>query len=151
MLAESDGTVQLLQKGDKSPVATVALDTIAYDNAGDVKLGGRAVGEGSVRVYVNNRPVMTSPIDKSGAWGAVLPEIKTGVYTLRVDELDAGGAVTSRIETPFKRESAEELADFIADQPSDYTVKTKVVQPGCHALGDCRGQIWQRHSVSKGL
>ena len=34
----------------------------------------------------------------------------SGIYTLRVDQLDASGKVTSRFETPFKRETAQALA-----------------------------------------
>ena len=49
-------------------------------------------------------------MDTSGRWRGDLPDVDTGVYTLRVDEVDAEGAVTSRVETPFKRESPEALA-----------------------------------------
>ena len=43
-----------------------------------------------------------------------MPEIDTGIYTLRVDAVDAEGDVVSRIETPFKREEPAVLAAAIA-------------------------------------
>ncbi|MGV6839207.1 MAG: LysM peptidoglycan-binding domain-containing protein [Planktomarina sp.] len=125
ILADTDGTVKVL--GPK--VDTVALDTIQYDLQGEVALGGRAAGSGFVRVYLDNTPVTTSKIAPDGAWSMTLPEVDTGVYTLRVDELDAAGAVTSRVETPFKRESPATLAEFSAPG-SAYAIKEMTVQPG---------------------
>ena len=39
-----------------------------------------------------------------------MPEVDTGVYTLRIDEVNEAGQVTSRVETPFKREEPSVLA-----------------------------------------
>jgi nucleoid-associated protein YgaU len=113
-------------------LATVALDTIAYDPAGDVQLSGRAAGGGVVRVYVDNRPVIEVPVDANGGWQSGLPGVPTGVYTMRVDQVNAAGQVVSRIETPFLREESSTVAAVMEDQTTspDFTVAVKTVQPG---------------------
>lgn len=113
-------------------LATVALDTITYDLSGDVLLGGRASGEGFVRVYLDNQPVTTSRIEPSGGWRTDLPDVDTGVYTLRVDQVDAEGTVVSRIETPFKREEPKVVADALAVETAqpEFQVAMTTVQPG---------------------
>jgi len=88
----------------------VVIDSISYDAEGAVTLAGRAGGAGEVRVYVDNAAFATAPIAANGAWQVMLPELAGGIYTLRVDEVDAYGKVVSRFETPFQRESAEVLA-----------------------------------------
>ena len=115
MIASSDG-ITIVQDGARRPDAmqNVTLDTITYDAAGEVQLTGRGRAASAVRVYLDNRPVLTAPIAEDGQWRTALPEVEGGVYMLRVDELGADGAVTSRIETPFQRESAAELAAVAA-------------------------------------
>ena len=63
-----------------------------------------------MRVYLNNRVAATLSVADAGGWRGEVPDVDAGVYTLRVDEIDAQGAVTSRLETPFKREEPEVLA-----------------------------------------
>ena len=110
----------------------MALDAIAYDAAGDVQLSGRAAGGGTVRVYVDNRVIIEVPVAADGLWASALPDVPTGVYTMRVDQLDTSGAVVSRIETPFLREERETIAAAMVDQTAapDFTVAVKTVQPG---------------------
>ena len=67
------------------------------------------VAEAFIRVYVDNRPVDVAPVDSDGNWRIALRGVAAGIYTLRVDQVDTGGAVTSRVETPFKREPLEAL------------------------------------------
>jgi nucleoid-associated protein YgaU len=116
-------------------MSNVALDAITYEPSGDVILRGRAIGQaggGFVQVYLDNAPVSRLPIDANGIWRGDLPDVNTGVYTLRIDEIDAAGDVVSRIETPFLR---EDPADVIAAMANDvanpnFTVATRTVQPG---------------------
>lgn len=133
LIADDAGLRVLPSAREPAQVAVVALDTISYDQIGDVALGGRASGTGFVRVYLDNQPITTSRIQDDGYWAINLPEVKSGIYTLRLDELSADGAVESRIETPFKREAPETLRKIIpenevADGPVNFKVKT--VQPG---------------------
>jgi nucleoid-associated protein YgaU len=45
-----------------------------------------------------------------GKWAVTLPTTVPGIYTLRIDQMGPDGAVASRFETPFKRETLEALA-----------------------------------------
>ncbi|MEM9760811.1 MAG: LysM peptidoglycan-binding domain-containing protein, partial [Pseudomonadota bacterium] len=114
LLADEDG-ITVLQSPEA--MSNVALDTISYDEQGDVSLGGRALGTGFVRVYLDDRPITTSRIEANGTWRTSLPNVASGVYTLRVDEVGEDGEVTSRIETPFRREDPEVVAELSASTP----------------------------------
>ena len=106
----------------------VEADAITYSESGDVELAGRSPGEGFVRVYLDNAPVTTSRIAPDGSWRTDLPEVDSGVYTLRVDQVSAEGDVVSRVETPFKREDAKALAAAGASEQG--SVRAITVQPG---------------------
>ena len=124
LLASKEG-VRVLQ-APKPDAMTALLGSISYDDAGDVALTGTASGE-FVRVYLNDRAVATSQIEANGDWQAGLPAVDTGIYTLRVDELDKQGQVVARVETPFKREEPEVLA---AATETKKLVQAITVQPG---------------------
>ena len=110
----------------------VGLDAITYNPSGDVQLSGRAAGNGAVQIYLDNKPISTSDVTQGGDWQIDLPEVDTGIYTLRIDEVDDAGEVVSRIETPFKREEAEDVAAVLAEETSQdgFEVAVKTVQPG---------------------
>ncbi len=129
--ADADG-VRVAQDGANAGAGNVALDAITYDPTGEVQLSGRATGDGAVQVYIDNVPVTTSPVTKGGDWQIELPQIETGVYTLRIDEVDEDGAVVSRLETPFKREERAEVAAVLAEETTveGFEVAVKTVQPG---------------------
>lgn len=107
LLADREG-VRLIQPagstGAPEVMDNVTIDTITYDAEGDVRLEGRGKPEGSVRFYLDNRPVRTARIEADGRWRSPLPGVDQGLYTLRADELDGAGKVISRFETPFQRE-----------------------------------------------
>ena len=134
VLLATDEGISVLQPGGASPevLQAIALDSITYNPAGDVALAGRGSGSGFVRVYLDNKPIKTLPIDPDGRWRAPLPEVDTGVYTLRIDEINDAGTVVSRIETPFKREEPAVLAELNSGQaPENGITLTQVtVQPG---------------------
>lgn len=110
LLKSTDEGVALLQTAPEPP-SRIVLDIIGYSDSGVVQLSGRASEAASeVRVYLNNRSIATLPVDAAGNWRGNVPDIDTGVYTLRVDAVDNAGDVTSRLETPFKREDPEVLA-----------------------------------------
>ncbi|MEH6521264.1 LysM peptidoglycan-binding domain-containing protein [Sulfitobacter sp.] len=126
---KSDETgVRLLNPVQPEAMTAIALDTIGYSDLGDVQLAGRAQPDTArVRVYLDNRSVISLPVDADGRWRGDLPNVDEGVYTLRVDEVSVDGDVSSRVETPFKRESAEVLAEASA---SDGPIKSITVQTG---------------------
>ncbi len=130
LLANDEG-VRVLQPAESGPdvMRNVVIDTISYDADGEVQLSGRGSDAGFVRVYLDNTPVLTTQINDGGAWHLQLPDVDTGVYTLRVDQVDASGTVTSRAETPFKRETAAVLANAQTAVPAQQ-VTAVTVQPG---------------------
>ncbi len=110
LLADQEG-IKVLQSPGPEVLDTIVLDTITYEAAGEVKLAGRATSDAFVRVYVDNRLVQSSDTNPDGRWEALLPDVKPGIYTLRVDQIDSAGKVTSRVETPFKREAKEAVQE----------------------------------------
>ena len=130
LLADGDG-VRVLQAPGPQVTDTVVIDAITYDQTGEVELSGRGAGDGFVRVYIDNAPIEVSEVGEDGQWRADLPDIDTGVYTLRVDEVDASGQVTSRVETPFQREDASDIQALgIQGADGRATVELVTVQPG---------------------
>ena len=133
LLSTAEGVKVIQPVAPKEPapeiVQTVALDAIGYDASGDVQLSGRAIGQGYVRAYVNNQALETAPIGPSGNWEIDLPDIDAGTYTLRIDEVNNAGAVTSRVETPFKRE-APEVVQAAKAETAIAKIFVKTVQPG---------------------
>ncbi|MEO0667108.1 MAG: Ig-like domain-containing protein [Pseudomonadota bacterium] len=128
ILRSTEAGVEVLSSTAPEALNSIEIDTISYSQSGAVELAGRAQAESEVvRVYVDNRPVADIEVDDEGRWRGALPQIDTGVYTLRVDQLDAGGDVTSRVETPFQREDPVALA-----QADDVTAPAKriTVQTG---------------------
>lgn len=120
--------VRLLNLPQPDAMTSVALDTIGYSDGGDVQLTGRAQPDTArVRVYLDNLSVISLPVDAQGRWRGDLPDVDEGVYTLRVDEVNNAGDISSRVETPFKRESAEVLAQAAA---TDGPIKSITVQAG---------------------
>jgi len=134
LLANEQG-VQVIQPSERSPEAmsNVVIDAISYDVLGEVQVSGRGAAQGAqsgfVRIYLNDAPIQTTPIGRDGDWHTALPNVDTGIYVLRIDQVDASGAVTSRTQTPFKRETAEVLANAQAANPTKQ-VSAITVQPG---------------------
>ena len=140
MLADSEG-VRVLQSGGAGPqvVDNVSIDAINYDSAGEVALTGRSSGQSSIRIYLDNKAILDAEVGADGQWRADLPEIDTGTYTLRIDELDDEGDVVSRTETPFRRESVEAiLALDLGGATERAAVALITVQPGNTLWGIAR-------------
>ncbi|MFD1912340.1 LysM peptidoglycan-binding domain-containing protein [Halodurantibacterium flavum] len=138
LMADDEG-VRLLSDG---PAPNVVIDTIGYDAAGEVQLAGRATGEGHVRLYLDNRETATLPVGPDGQWEGQLPDVASGLYTLRVDELSPEGQVVSRFETPFQRDEPEDLARLAAELETaaadGVAVQVVTVQPGYTLWGIAR-------------
>ncbi len=126
VLLSSARGVEVLQSAPLAP-GDVALDAISYDAEGEVLLSGRGDTSGYVRVYLDNKPLTDSRIEGDGRWRITLPQVDTGTYTLRVDQIDETGDVTARVESPFLRESPEVLEAAAAGEGP---VRSVTVQPG---------------------
>ena len=100
----------------------IVLDTVDYDDEGDITIAGKAEPETDLNVYIDDEHVGTVESDETGDW-EVSPEdeVEPGSYTLRIDQVDPAGVVLARIETPLIRARPEllMLGDAIV-----------VVQPG---------------------
>ncbi|OYX44402.1 MAG: hypothetical protein B7Z02_06575 [Rhodobacterales bacterium 32-67-9] len=92
---------------EAAPVADIVIDTIGYGAAGEVEIAGRGRAGAFARLYLDNVEAATVPVDADGAWRAALSGVAAGLYTLRVDQIDGAGKVSSRFETPFQREAPE--------------------------------------------
>ena len=131
LLADSEG-VKVVQGGTTGPnvMTDVMFDTINYSKDGDVAVTGRGTPDSIVHFYLDNSPVASTAVDQTGYWSADLSDVKAGVYTLRLDQLDKSGKVSSRIESPFKREDRSVLVDQMQDIVSPARINVITVQPG---------------------
>lgn len=98
-------------KEDVGEAGGLSLDSVDYDESGDVVLSGRAEPGASVQTYVDNKPVGAARADESGAW-QVRPSdrVSPGVHKLRVDQVEPSGKVLARVELPFSRADPNEIA-----------------------------------------
>lgn len=103
----------------------LSLDTIVYDDLGDVVISGRGNSHDFVRIYLNNKPTEVQKIPESGHWEINLTDVPDGLYALRVDSVDTSGAVTERVQSPFKRETAEAVVTSTKKDATNVTI-----QPG---------------------
>ncbi len=126
-LSENGGA----QRIDLATPDRLSLETISYNNVGEVILSGvrKNIRADQIRVYMNDTPVSLAEIPSNGEWSIALEDIETGIYTLRIDEIDQSNRVVSRIETPFERTSPDILrALHSTDLEQPLSVIT--VQPG---------------------
>lgn len=110
----SENGAQVLQSGAGEPsgdIGGVSIDAITYTATGAVQLAGKGQGGAPLRLYLDNTQLAEVAVPVDGGWTVTLPEVTPGIYTLRADQLDGAGKVTSRFETPFKRETLTALAD----------------------------------------
>ncbi|WP_147277257.1 LysM peptidoglycan-binding domain-containing protein [Rhodovulum sp. 12E13] len=140
LLADSDGVRMLQPSAPRGrSIDRVIVDIISYAADGAVLLEGRSAPPpppvDSVRVYLDGTAIDSAPIAADGSWRLPLVDVQSGVYTLRVDQLDPAGQVVSRFETPFKREDPVVLAQLeagAAPVPGQTPARASVitVQPG---------------------
>lgn len=113
-LAVNDQGAKVLQTDTNvaaEVAANVTIDTIAYPTPDTVQFGGRGTAGNFIRLYLDNAPLGDpATVGADGTWNLTQTGIEPKVYTLRVDEVDGSGKVASRYETPFKRETPQDLA-----------------------------------------
>lgn len=109
-LARAEG-IDLLQQPEREPGGGVTLDLVSYDEGEVLVVSGRGNVLRLVRLYANATFVAETMVREDGSWQiAVNAALEPGSHTLRVDEIDAAGLVTSRIEAPFLREAPAAVA-----------------------------------------
>ena len=129
LIADKDG-VRVVQSDDSLDQDAIALDAISYDEDGQVMLSGRSNPMAYLRIYLDNAPVLLVRPDDEGNWKTLLSNVDPGVYTLRIDQVNAAGKVVSRLETPFKKESPQKLLTHIQDTKTEARINVVTVQPG---------------------
>ena len=129
LIADKDG-VRVVQYDDSLDQDAIALDAISYDEDGQVMLSGRSNPMAYLRIYLDNAPVLLVRPDDEGNWKTLLSNVDPGVYTLRIDQVNAAGKVISRLETPFKKESPQKLLTHLQDTKTEARINVVTVQPG---------------------
>lgn len=127
ILMRADGSVRILGEAPRlpgtGPVSQVVVDSVQYDEMGEVVVGGRAREQAQIQIYLDNQPILRTRAGATGDWQAQLDGIARGTYRLRIDELDEAAHVTSRAEIPFERVTPEIGRDASGPQ-------ALIVQPG---------------------
>jgi len=113
-------------QGAPAPPGGVSVETMDYDPAGRVALGGRAAPNSAVQLYLDNILVGRAHTDPQGRW-RLSPEklIDPGIYTLRADQVSDSGKVLARAELPVQVSTVP--ANLSANLSDGRNV---VVQPG---------------------
>jgi nucleoid-associated protein YgaU len=92
----------------------LALQTVDYNDKGEIVFSGRADPGRTVRIYVDGRLVGEATADGAGQWAfAGGGEVAPGRHTLRADLTDATGQVYGRILLPFVRAETREVAALV--------------------------------------
>ncbi len=141
LLADAGG-IRVLEPAPATPGLPEAfiIDSISYNAEGAVVVAGRGAGEGFVRAYLDNAERATAPVGDLGQWRLVLDDVAPGIYTLRVDVIDAAGKVTARAESPLKREAPEVLAAALAAEAAS---SADPAQPGVQVVTVQKGNtLW---------
>lgn len=139
MPREGAGEARVLQGPEGGLIAgELSLDSITYDEDGELLASGQLLPGSRAFMYVNDRFVGEARADEAGRWQIQPDEaLEGGKYTIRIDQVDAEGEVVARLETPFVRE------EISPDQAEGGEVV--VVQPG--------NSLWRlaRRSYGRGI
>lgn len=105
-----------------APPGGVSVETMDYDSAGRVAMGGRAQPGSAVQLYLDNILVGRAATDPDGHW-RLSPQrpIDPGIYALRADQVTDTGKVTARVELPVQ------VSEIPKDLPEGQFL---IVQPG---------------------
>ncbi|MDZ7904850.1 MAG: LysM peptidoglycan-binding domain-containing protein [Cypionkella sp.] len=95
---------------DAPDIENITIDTIIYEGE-IIRVAGRGAAGAAVRLYLDNADVATATIGAGGEYSADLTGIAAGTYTLRADQLDSEGNVTSRYEVPITKAAPQALAE----------------------------------------
>jgi len=113
VLLPPGGAPRVLQ-GPAAPAGRLGLETVDYDDAGNIRFAGAAPSGATVRLYVDDTAIGDVAADATGRWAfAPSAKLAPGDHRLRIDQLSPAGTVVTRIEQPFRRAaiSAKDIAD----------------------------------------
>ncbi len=93
------------------PMKTVNIDTVDYDEAGNMVFSGRGPAGSKVQLYVDNNAFAAGDVGEKGTWSILgNAPLAIGAHELRADEITKDGSVTSRVAMPFYREDPKKVA-----------------------------------------
>lgn len=105
VMSEPGKASRILQgPGVPSDAGNLVLESVDYDERGNLIISGKSDPDVLIRVYVGGKPVGDTRTDAKGRW-ELRPTvaIEPGQYTMRIDQLNDEGKVVARIELPFER------------------------------------------------
>lgn len=88
----------------QSVTGTLDVSQVSYSAGGDLSFSGTAPPGATIQLYLDNAPLARVQAGPAGAWTAH-PDtagLAEDVYTLRVDQVSADGAVDQRLELPVQ-------------------------------------------------
>ncbi len=105
------------------PARLVSIDAVDYDASGNIVFSGQGEPGNTARIYIDNQFIGDAAVTADGRWSfSGTADVAPGVHTLRVDGLDAKGAVLNRGEVPFFREAQSTVAQAAPEaQPTEAT------------------------------
>lgn len=141
VVANQDGVKVLQSAVDQNPAlqSAVVIEVITYTDNGDVTFAGRAAAGQFVRLYLNNAAIGGVRVDDAGAWSGTFDNIAPGVYTLRADQIDDAGKVTSRFETPFQRVERETVLAMLSEQAEPQSAGEGAIESPAEAAAPAEG------------
>jgi len=120
--------VRDVQPAQSRRPSEVTLDTISYNASGQVMFSGRANEAAVIRLYLDQQLIAQTRTGADGRWATISQtQLSAGLYTLRVDEVDAEGKVASRVSTPFLREP---ISSVVTAENGEERANTLTVQAG---------------------
>lgn len=105
VMSEPGKASRVLQgPGVPSDAGNLVLESVDYDENGNLIISGKADPGAAIRVYIGGKAVGDVTADAAGHW-ELRPTvvIAPGQYALRIDQLDVAGKVVARVELPFER------------------------------------------------
>ena len=125
----------------KGKNARLSVETVDYNDDGQVTVGGKSDPGVSLNLYLDNNFSGKTIASDKGVWHiAPQKNLKPGLYNLRVDYLNKSGKVIARVETRFAR------AGIIKGVIEEGVF---LVQPGNSLWRIARRGVWQRKTITQ--
>ena len=101
-ISRDGGTALVLQKPEAGSGTALGIDSIVYDERGQVAVDGHAPASSRVRLLVDREPIGETIADAGGRW-RITPSrsISSELHTLTVEQLDAAGMAVASTAVPF--------------------------------------------------
>jgi hypothetical protein len=114
VLTSPNGTSRVLQGAGKRAPGSLGLDTVDYDDLGQLRFTGGAEPGARIRLHVDGHIAGETVADARGLWTLTPPaSVTPGSHQLHLERLGADGLVAEQTDYPFQRDtlSAKELAE----------------------------------------